>query len=501
MDNHAPRRRLRLILGWLLGLCLVIPVALYFAFLALLEMSERQWLGRAPQQQSTNVRLQDPHDLALLDVGSDSLATRLRLIAAAKSSIDMEFFIYELDTASRLVSNALIERAQAGVRIRVIVDFAKPVFKLRPHLAEKLAAAGIAVRYYNTAGLARFFAMQHRTHRKMLIVDGTKAMVGGRNIGDDYFDLSHHYNFLDSDLLVEGPIVTAMVASFQHYWQSQWIADPMSIGEQPAAVGASGNSNSGEKSQDALADLWWHGSPGDQQTAAEILGRPPRHRWHRCDDIQFVTDHPGPGVERRVVFQEIVKLAQEAKHTIRLESPYVVVRNDGLQVIHGIVDSGVKLQLLTNGLHSTDAYYTVAALIPSLGDLRRPGLELYAYQGEALPSQDGRGPAIGNAPAGGRWGLHAKRAVFDDRVVVVGSYNIDPRSANLNSELILICRGSGELAAEARKSFEERKGQAVAILGTDQARGLAGLLDRAERDKVLLTYAVLPLARLLDFLL
>ncbi|TKB05512.1 hypothetical protein [Desulforhopalus sp. IMCC35007] len=104
----------------------------YFTFVGLLEITERQWLGKAPARGLTNTRLLEPHQLSLLDVGIDSLATRLKMIEDAQNSIDLEFFIYELDTSSRLISNALARRAREGLKVRVIVDFARPVFKLRP---------------------------------------------------------------------------------------------------------------------------------------------------------------------------------------------------------------------------------------------------------------------------------------------------------------------------------------------------------------------------------
>jgi putative cardiolipin synthase len=154
----------------------------------------------------------------------------------AKESIELEFFIYEIDTASRLVTQALARKAREGVKVRLLVDFSLPVFKLAPHYAAVLQAAGVEVRYYNTAGLARFFAANHRTHRKLLVVDRQRAVIGGRNIADDYFDLSERYNFLDSDLLIQGPVVASISDSFDLYWQSDWVNSPDRVAADPDAA-------------------------------------------------------------------------------------------------------------------------------------------------------------------------------------------------------------------------------------------------------------------------
>lgn len=494
--------RLKKIGKWLIGCTIGIPLLLYLSFIGLLEASERQWLSKAPRHPSTNVRMHEPHRWAMLDLGADSLATRLRLIERAHRSIDLEFFIYELDTASRLVSSALERRAREGVRVRVLVDFAGPVFKLRPMFARKMQDAGVQVRYYNTAGMLRFFSIQHRTHRKMLIVDGQTAVAGGRNIGDDYFDLSDHYNFLDSDVLIDGKIVGTMADSFNHYWDSDWVARPEDLDEK--AENSTDSHVQGEKPQpreQEHAVSWMKGDPHDPAILNELLHMTPRHREHQCADIQFVTDHPGAGVERRVVYTEIVKLARESQRSILLESPYIVLRKDGLQAIRDTVARGVKMHVLTNGLHSTDAYYTVAALIPTLDALQFRGFHLYAYNGRRLEKQDGHPGAMGLFVPSARWGIHAKRAVFDDRIVAVGTYNIDPRSANLNSEMMLVCRDNPEIAKEAAESFAQRKKQARLIAGTDQALGVPGLLQDAERKSVWKMYAVMPFAWLLNFLL
>lgn len=452
---------------------------LYAAFVVFLAASEREWLGRSPVHAAIDVRSLEPHEVALLDEGLDSLATRVRLMERARRSIDLEFFIYELDTASRLVSQILARKAAEGVRVRILVDFAAPVFKLRPAYAAALAGRGVEVKYYNTASLLRFFAVQHRTHRKYLAVDGEIAIIGGRNIADDYFDVSKRYNFLDCDLMVRGPAVAAMQESFELYWSSSWAASP---GE---AAGAAG---------EAAGDFLVTGE-AERRLGIEVRRQRSDHLTTTCEDLHFVTDYPGSGVERRRVYPALAALAAEAKSEILLESPYFVLRGDGERLIGETLARGVRVGVLTNSLRSTDAFYTVAALLPTLESLRRPGFSLWAFRGDPLAGGNG---ALPRSPL---WGVHAKRGVFDGETTVVGTYNIDPRSANFNAEMIVVCRGNRELAAAMRESIERRIAQSTPIVGGTDAAGIRGLVRGAGAASILKMVVSLPLASMFDFLL
>ncbi|QCB44837.1 phosphatidylserine/phosphatidylglycerophosphate/cardiolipin synthase family protein [Hydrogenophaga sp. PAMC20947] len=468
-------------LGWgLVFLLIGIPALFTLSFLGIQEATERQWLGKAPSHEAIAARSSQPHQTALLDVGFDSLAERLRLIESAKQSIELEFFIYEIDTASRLITQALARRAGEGVKVRILVDFALPVFKLAPEYVKTLEAAGVAVRYYNTAGIQRFFAAQHRTHRKLLAVDRAQAIIGGRNMADEYFDLSTTYNFLDSDLLIEGPIVGSIVDSFELYWASEWVTQPKDL--------------SGDISAAVVQDLLGQPSPTERGLAQALQHHAPEHGTSTCNDIEFVTDYPGSGVERRKVFLAISQLAHEARRQITVETPYLVLRDDGANVVRDVVGRGVQLRFLTNSLQSTDAFYTVASLADGLARLQLPKLEVWAYEGDPLRS-------AARTPNSARWGVHAKRAVFDDDTVVVGTYNIDPRSANLNSELIVICRGNPDLASAMKTSMAARLAQSRAIVGTDHPGGVDALIEGASDKSVFLMRAISPLASFLDFLM
>lgn len=463
------RRVLLVLLGFVL--------LLYLVFLGLMTVTELRWLGSPPFHPAIDVVSIEPHELTLVDGGAESLAVRLALIREAQNTLDLEFFIYDLDAASRIVARALVERAQAGVRVRILVDFSLAVFQLRPAYAKELGAAGVEVRYYNTTSVARFFSVQHRTHRKILLADGQAAMVGGRNIADDYFDLSPHYNFLDSDVVVRGPAVSDMQESFDLYWSSPWStrwSEP-DVTEEPSVL-------------PLLAVR-----AEDDELIAAIESLPLVLPSHTCNNLRFVTDYPGAGLQNRRVFQAITEVLAGAKHQVIAESPYFVLRDDGVAVLRSITDRGVQVSVLTNSLHSTDAYYTVSPLYFSLRSLAVENFKLYAYGGDA--------PKVTAAfPGSRRWGVHSKRAVIDDDTIMIGTYNIDPRSANLNSELIVVCQGNKALATQMREDMASRIEHSKLVVGDGEVES-SHLIGDASLSSLVLMGLVTPVASLFNFLL
>jgi len=424
-----------------------------------------------------------PHRLVLFDQGAASLHRRLELIRSAQRSIELEFFIYDVDEASRLITQALMTRARDGVQVRILVDFSAPVFELKPAYAQVLGAAGVQVRYYNTSAIYRLVSIQHRSHRKLLIVDGDTVLTGGRNIANDYFDLSDHYNFLDSDLEVSGPIVETVRASFDVYWNS-----PLSEPPEP------------DPTPDPATSAFFLPSRRDLDMAEKLRAAGERylesHRAHECRDLRFVTDFPNHGEASRKVFNAIVEELAAARREAVVESPYFVIKGGGYAVLEDLHRRGVRLRVLTNSLNSTDATYAVAALYPWLGSLADTGLTLSAYSGAALPQQS---TDVGGAPT--RWGVHSKRGVIDGETTLVGTYNMDPRSANLNSELMLVCRGQPALAAEVLASIAAREAVAHRVIDRGTIVGRAALLGESPLRQRLRFLVEMPVANLFSFLL
>ncbi len=458
----------RIFLGGGLALCF-----LYVVLLSYIYYSDTRDVKIVTNVKSIYSRIKEPHQLELLKHGIDSLIKRIDMIKSAKESIELEFFIYELDEASTLVTQELIKASKRGVKIKLLVDYSVAVFKLAPKYAGELMESGIEVRYYNTAANSNLIAVQHRNHRKLLIVDGVSAVTGGRNIATEYFDLNESYNFLDYDVVVNGKIVRDIRQSFFHYWESDYASIP---------------------DKDINGESYFSNKSIDKKILNKIvaarLSYNERKETSECRDIAFTTDFPGVLVNNRQVYKRLEELVQSATEELIAESPYLILRKDGAELIKSVTSRGVSFSILTNGLHSTDAYYTSAAMGLSLGVMEDIDLTLYLFEGKSIYSQE---------TVGDRWGIHSKRAVVDKKHTVIGTYNIDPRSANLNSEMIIICRDNPELASIILDDINERINGSIK-LGVDDYN-LSAITKDAGRSSVIKFYLSLPLVFFLEFLL
>ena len=468
----------KIVLG---ALAVILGVYLLFA----IGLTALEWIVRDNPKVADSLLAHStaPHTLRHFDQGAASFHRRLELIQSARKSIELEFFIYNVDEAARLLTQALMRKAREGVQVRILVDFSSPVFELKPAYTRAMGKAGVKVRYYNTSAVYRLVSIQHRSHRKLLIIDGETVLTGGRNVANDYFDLSDHYNFLDSDLEVSGPIVKTMLESFDVYWNSHLATEPV-----PDST----------PNPEVAKFVVEHGSDAIMLEKLRVAGETYRlsHKAHECRDLRFVTDFPNHGEASRNVFNAIVEELGRATREAVVESPYFVIKKGGYAVLDDLHTRGVNVRVLTNSLGSTDASYAVAALYPWLGSLARTGLTLSAYGGKPLPEQSS---SLGGGNP--RWGVHSKRGVIDGETTLLGTYNIDPRSANLNSELILVCRGQKELAAEVLSSIAAREAASRRVIERGRIVERSALIGDSPVSQRLRFWLEMPIANLFDFLL
>ena len=440
-----------------------------------------------PAVESLSFHTKNPQQITLINSGLASLWKRIDLIRSAKKSIEMEYFIYNLDRSSRILNRELILQAQKGIKVRIIVDYSKPVFQLDPFVAAFLKQSGIEVRYYNTASMFNVFGVQHRSHRKLLIVDDQFVITGGRNVADEYFDLSENYNFLDTDILIEGTSVAEIKKGFDFYWKSNL-------------------SDSAEKFQTAFSEEQLQSvveeiKKGDKDDAvlAEIsqIGKRKFQESFKatCNDFSYVTDFPGASVAHRKVYNQIIIESERALKEIIVESPNFVLKTDGMEAIKNLVNRGVHFKVLTNSLQSTDAFYTVSAFFATMRSLVSLGLEVWGYSGGAFDSE------LKSIKQSGRWGLHSKRAVIDGETTLIGTYNIDPRSANLNSELMVVCRNQKELAEKVLLDINSRFANSLPLVQKNCLNCWTHVFKGASFQSQLLFFVFIPVSSQFDFLL
>lgn len=460
-------------------------------------------------------RSTEPQEMTVVSQGSLSLQKRLDMINNAKHTIEAEFFIYSIDEAGRLVTQALIRKAQQGLHVRLLVDYGLPIAKLDPYFATKLVASGLDVRYYNPALSFELLRGQFRSHRKSLIVDDEIAVTGGRNVADEYFELNEKYDFLDRDIFVRGTMAKAVRESFDKFWSSNMTSAPktkdLPTPERYGIPSPEFNSHEGEDHYKAdlqtfirkMTDASSYVTENDHdreilKSLAEIQAREGSKLKPRiCRDSIFAADMPGIGEKSRVLYEEIRKQLLEAKSRIDIESPYFVMRIDGETLMSDILRKKVQLNLYSNSLYSTDAIYTTATFYPRIGFLIEKGMNVYIYRGHSLPDYD----YVTDKVRDTRWGIHAKSAVIDGKDIMVGTFNADPRSHNINAEMAIMCRGNQELAQDVLVSMEQTREASVQLNKFGEPVGGGSKYFGVSPFKRLEYYILAPESNLFDFLL
>lgn len=422
------------------------------------------------------------HKIRIINHGLSSLVERLQLIESARKTIDLEYFIFRDDLSSKIVTQALIKKAKEGIQIRVLFDHFMIGSDMTPFIAHEMKMLGIKVKYFNPAPVIRLGKVQYRNHRKSIIIDRNEAIVGGRNIGNEYFDMDPEYNFLDRDIVIQGKIVESIANTFDITFNaglSKELKRPRMPEKTDSKYQDKGNTISQndykkfpedlrvwkknvelakkflyENIEDnILAELRNFGK--DQLDKTVIEGS--------CQNLFFVSEYPDLGRENikkgRLVQFDINKRIKKSQNEIIIDSPYFIVNNSLKGALKEALLDGKKISVLTNSLNSTDAPYVYAAFDNEIGKWIDRGLRAYIYKG-VKPSNYNIIPSYSSKA---RFGVHSKTLIFDNKDTYIGTYNIDPRSANFNSELMVACENSPEIANQVKKDIEERMSYSIEL--------------------------------------
>jgi putative cardiolipin synthase len=413
-----------------------------------------------------------PHQVRLLDNDTAALENVLQMVERARTSIEMEYFVFNPDRSGRLVLQALVRKADEGVKIRILVDYnangVKPGLDSFYH--DELARHGIELRYFNVAELWKFWVAGFRNHRKLLVIDDEEMLTGGRNIADGYFGMSEHMDYLDRDVWIKGPIAQTAVRGFDLFWNNPVVTNPekpevpvLRRRTNPASSKMMATQSQDEADYQARlvafsgritttrASLRPQSSDLEfRQEVAKVgeveLAKSPVVTIH---SITLVSDTPVPGDSARVVTPYLYQRIGGAKKSLLIENFMFMVKDEEKHALLGLLERGVKIDLLTNGFDS-EPNFLMAELAHSRQNMGvHHGMNVYCYCGPPKSDQMFSGSkAI--------WGLHTKTMVIDGRDSVIGSYNFDPRSGWINDEGAIIVNNSPEFASLLEEKTRNR---------------------------------------------
>ena len=408
-----------------------------------LEHGLRAELARFPAGQAQ-------HDaVALVSDAAAAFAVRADSARSARRSLDVQYYMWRGDVTGRLLAQEALRAADRGVSVRLLLDDVYAPGRERmlaaldghPHIQVRLFN-GTRWRMFGRLGFPLELAfggwhLNRRMHNKAWIADGCLAVVGGRNLGDEYFGLgaAGTVSFRDLDLVIAGRAAAQAIVVFNRYW-----ASPLA---RPAAeVAATAESQGGLPAlQRALADA--QTLPGAQALLAPLSRQPLEHIRQaltpvHTDAVQVVADPPekakrGLGARKRAraaggIAAEIADALRLAQREVLLISPYFVPGRAGLALLRDLRARGVRVAVVTNSLAATD----VVAVHGGYAKYRRALLEAGVELFELKPrSRDEHASLLGSRGAA----LHTKAFAVDGVRAFVGSFNLDPRSAALNTEM------------------------------------------------------------------
>ena len=380
----------------------------------------------------------------LVREGPEAFAIRSRTALVAGRSLDVQTYIWNVDATGSYLAVQLLQAADRGVRVRLLVDdmnarsknFGFAALDAHPNISVRMfnpfeSRAGALSFAFEALGSAK--RINRRMHNKSWIADNRIAIVGGRNLGDEYFGASEEVNFVDLDFAMVGPIVRDASASFDRYWNSP-LAYPMDV-LAPEAVSPAALQELRDRIDARL------GEAGKSRFAEELRQNDAVQRliagdWplHWSATYRFVADDPakalgqGEGLGGSQVLALLAPVLKSSERSVSIISPYFVPGEAGSEFLVGIDQSGSAVHVLTNSLAANDVAMVYGGYTESRGALLEGGVEIWELK--PTPGSEVSSSFFGSSGAS----LHTKALTVDGRIAFVGSYNLDPRSTSLNCE-------------------------------------------------------------------
>jgi putative cardiolipin synthase len=440
----------------------------------------------------------------VLERGLDAFVARAALAEAAERTLDLQYYIVHGDTSGRLLLGRVFAAAERGVRVRLLIDD-WTLADADEALAQLDAHPSIEVRLFNPTAnrvwfsvrrwlevIGDFSRINRRMHNKAWISDNSAAIVGGRNLGDEYFEARDDLDYHDLDLLAIGPAVREASASFDRYWNSEF-AVPLSTFRRVEG---------GAAQRDAVRRWFADDRAGAAGTAyvrsletsplvAAVREGTLRFVWGEArvladDPAKLALPEDDPALKDAtrglLLAGQLHAIAPKARRELLVVSPYFVPGDSGVASFAALEASGVRVRILTNSLASNDVVPTQAGYARYREALLRAGVELHELKPRGTADRDGKGGWRDTIGGSSRAALHEKSFVADREWVFVGSLNLDPRSVRVNAEIGVLVR-SPELASQVAAIFE-RNASAQSAWRVGLAEGGVEWIDEADGGTV-----------------
>lgn len=398
----------------------------------------------------------------LLAESTEAFTARSEMIRAAQLSLDVQYYIVHDGLTTRALIDELLQAADRGVRVRLLLD--DTTSDGQDYRIGALAAhPNVQIRVFNPLHLGRsnaitrtmgrllHLSLQHRRmHNKLMLVDGSLAIVGGRNLGDEYFEADHAMNFTDIDLLGAGPVAEQLARSFDEYWNNQ-LSVPIQrfLWWQPKASGLDkARRQLHDYLQQARQDnseqyqrlMQYKQEPQLQQWLDELIWAPGEAMWDAPEKLLA----EGIPATSLLLTTQLAPTMQAVSRELTLISAYFVPTASGVEYLAERAGAGVTVRILTNSLEATDVPAVHGGYAPYRRELLEHGVRLFELRRQ--PQQEPSYSFLGESESS----LHSKAAVFDQEKVFIGSLNFDPRSVLWNSEVGVLVE-SHELAREVHR--------------------------------------------------
>ncbi|MCB5185029.1 phospholipase D family protein [Methylobacillus gramineus] len=407
--------------------------------------------------------IKQPHSgksgiMPLVDAHS-AFAARILMANSAEKTLDIQYYIWRNDSTGTLLLEALHKAADRGVRVRLLLDD-NGIDGLDARLAALDSHPLIEVRLFNPfpfrpvkflGYLTDFSRLNRRMHNKSFTVDNQVTIIGGRNIGDEYFGATDGVLFADLDLMAIGNVVRETSSDFDKYWASDsaypasQIVLPRPVEELRFLTEAANNAEQAVTNEGYLKAL------GNSQFIRDFLDGKHDFDWAR---VEMISDDPKKGLglaqDKDLMMFDLRRILRQPNESVDLVSPYFVPTKTGAAGFSHLSSQGINIRILTNALESTDVAAVHAGYAKHRKALLKSGIKLYEMrrQGDMNNAKDHLGP-FGSSGSS----LHAKTFTIDRSRVFVGSFNFDPRSARLNTELGFVVE-SPALAKKVELAFE-----------------------------------------------